>query len=576
MLAGSLAAVLLAVTPGATLAAPRATAAEPTVDDALDLVVGQLSYGSTDAGVIEPDVRTLPWTTLRRLALESGRFLPPYQPVTAAELTRLLLDGARQDDFAGRDDDERQLLAYWLAYLGSGAAGLQWHGCDCKENPPNLRLSGRAVVTSDPLGAAQIGEAGWDVARGLSAAIEPVAEFWSGRWWAGVSARVAGRIVTAGRTTPEPLLYDDWPIPTGRPPTGTARESHGAWVVDWPRGVAGVRLGNWSLTAGWAARQVGPGLDGGLTLATNAPSFPAVTLRRTAPFTWSGLFGLIDPKQLLVRVGRLSEQTVHWQDEYGQHQRRDEPWFFQWLLTWNHTSWLRTTVTHSAIAVPRDGSLWGDIFQINFPLLSATWAEADRGPVTDRIVSLQFEARFRHAPWPLLPSSAGRIYWEYGGEDFNPSSVIPALPQISAPASVIGLELLSPRWDLVGEYAELRHPTVLWYSNTGFTDGYAHHGWVIGHPVGGAGESFTLLVRWRPPATAWELELGGRRTAWAMPGRLVNEASHWLAFGRWRRTWGRLRWELGADWWREEVWPTSQPDSRTSEDRVALSFGTSF
>ena len=73
------------------------------------------------------------------------------------------------------------------------------------------------------------------------------------------------------------------------------------------------------------------------------------------------------------------------------------------------------------MATPREGTLWGDILQINFPIQGTTWSETTHGPVTDRIFSAQFEGRWRHAPWPLLPAAAGRLYWDYAGTDFLPS-----------------------------------------------------------------------------------------------------------------------------------------------------------
>jgi hypothetical protein len=170
------------------------------------------------------------------------------------------------------------------------------------------------------------------------------------------------------------------------------------------------------------------------------------------------------------------------------------------------------------MAVPREGTLWGDILQINFPLLGTTWSETTHGPVTDRIFSAQFEARWRHAPWPLLPAAAGRVFWDYAGTDYLPGGPGDAIPQISVPASVIGLELFSPAWDLGVEYAELVHEDVLWYSNSGFPEeGYSHEGWLLGHALGGSGESWTGLVTVRP--AGWNLEPGlkFRHATWGMP-----------------------------------------------------------
>mgnify|MGYP000703531598 CR=1 FL=1 len=43
---------------------------------------------------------------------------------------------------------------------------------------------------------------------------------------------------------------------------------------------------------------------------------------------------------------------------------------------------------------------------------------------------------------PLLPAAAGRVYWEYGGEDFLPDERLGLWPKVAAPASVIGAELV--------------------------------------------------------------------------------------------------------------------------------------
>jgi len=514
----------------------------------LDAIQEELSYGIGTVGNVEADPRTLPWATLRRLALEAGTFLPPYRPVSGGEIAERLLEGIESNAEAYADPGEGRLVAYWLQRLALGRGGLAWHGCECKQNPPNLRLTGRAEVFQSTFGDVVESEAGRLAARGLVAAVELDADFWAGRWWAGVGGRLLGRIAEGGREAPAALLYTDWPLATGRAPTGWARDSSGAWRVDWPRAVGGVRLGNWSLTAGWSPRMVGPGVTGGLTFSENAPSFPAVTARRTQPFEWSGILDWFDPDHLLMRFGLMSEQRVFWRDEYGIQDKLDQPWHFQWLISWNHTSWLRTTLTHAAMAVPRQGTLWPDLFQINFPLLGATWNELDRGPITDRLFSLLFEARFRRAPWPLLPAAAGRVYWEYAGEDYDNSSLIPIIPQISAPASLVGFELMDPRWDLALEYAWLRHPTVLWYANGGYAEGYAQESWVLGHPLGGSAVAWTGALHWRSRSSAWQLELTGRHATWLLErvrqadARLDQIEVGWRSLARAPAFWLRVGW----------------------------------
>jgi hypothetical protein len=478
---------------------------------------------------VEADTRTVPWSTVRRLALEAGIFPPVYQPVTEGELADLLdaaLDEAMTGQAEGFDNvEEFDRLRWWGDRYRLGGGGHSWHGCDCKVQPPQLRVSGRAAAGFTDLGTPFDQESGLAWSPGWNTTFEPVLDFSAGPWWVSATVRFSGRAGSGGVDFSEPggdmnpLTWPDWSIPTGKSQVRQARLQGGKWVLDAPRAVAGVTWGRWSLSAGWAPRRTGPGLSGALALDQAGVSFPAVTARRTKPFEWgSGFWNFIAPEDLLLMTGKLSKQRITYQDEEGEsHEKYDEPWFFQWLLSWEFTSWFRTTFTHTAMAVPREGTLWGDILQINFPLIGTTWSETTHGPVTDRIFSAQFEARWRHAPWPLLPASAGRLFWDYAGTDYLPSGPGGYVPQISVPASVIGVELVDPAWDLGLEYAELVHPDVLWYSNSGFPDGgYSHDNWLMGHSLGGSGESIMGVVRVRP--AGWGLEPGllMRSSTWGM------------------------------------------------------------
>jgi len=143
------------------------------------------------------------------------------------------------------------------------------------------------------------------------------------------------------------------------------------------------------------------------------------------------------------------------------------------------------------------------------------------------------------------------------------------IPQISVPASVIGVELLDPVWDLGFEYAELVHENVLWYSNSGFPAGYSHDGWLLGHALGGSGESFTGVVRGRP--SGWDLEPGLRfsHATWGLktktPGTgnlttvalsLKNLPSKYPRMPLWMGApVSPLSWEITAEWNREKAEP---------------------
>ncbi len=502
---------------------------------------------------VEPDARVVPWHTLRRLALLGGEFVAPYRPVSSGEITRTLTRARRNGGPGLIRPAQRRQMAWLLYRYGLAGAAWRWDSCPCRSPQVHVAAGGRVAIGAMGPGDLVPGEAGLG-ARGLHLAVDPDLTAWSGRFWGAATVRVAGPLSTDAPDVPDALHYAGWPVPTNRPAAGAARADE-AWYVTFPRAVIGAGLGSWSLSAGVFPASVGPGLDGtGLTLTAQAESVPQIALRRNRPFEWSGFMGYLDPDHLLLRVGMTSEQTVRYQSPSGREAYENQPLFFQWLVTWNHTSWWRTTLTHAVMAAPREGeTLWGDLLQINFPLVGSTWTETEYGPVTDRIFTVGMEGRFREAPWPLLPNDAGRLWWEYGGEDFAPSDFASFLPEISAPASQVGIELVDHRWDLAVEYLETRHPTVLWYSNGGFEQGFSHNGVVLGHALGGAVEAWTALVRIRPDSGAHEWEVRGRTASWDLPRGLTGTAWRRELSLSWRRLAGSGAWTLGAGWVGEEA-----------------------
>jgi hypothetical protein len=460
---------------------------------------------------LEPDARLVPWSTVTRLSLEAGRFPPLYRSQTGTELAEAL-DLPRSVG----DRREQATADWWRArYLHAGG-GRSWTGCECKVHPYSLRLQARARVGFSGLGGIVPGEAGLSWAPGWNAVIEPVADWSAGVFWATTTWRLHGRLAEGGATLDpdDPLAWTGWSRATGPGQAREARLSRGLWLIDMPQLLVGAQLGRWSLSAGWAARRTGPGLTGALVLDQGGETFPAFTARRTQPFEWSGVMSRVAPEDLLLRVGVLSQRQVRVKDPRGDYWQESRPWFFQWLMGWEVTSWFRTTMTHTAMAAPREKTLWLDLPQINFPVIGTTWRERDTGPITDRLFAVQMEARWTDAPWPLLPAQAGRAFWEYGGTDFLPSGPGGIIPQISLPASVAGVELVSPVWDVALEYAETRSGDILWYTNSGFPEGYSHEGWLLGHSLGGGAEAMTGQIRWRPIRWAVETGLAFQQVTW--------------------------------------------------------------
>lgn len=560
------------------------------------LIIGAAFGAPAVAGIAEIDTRLVPWTTVRRLALSAGRFTPAVRPVSGAELADLLRAVARETEDSWPESDSKLTattdaaeksvdLLEWrqlrdLSRYLSGPAGHRvWPGDSGGAVGLALVANGRLQVGFSDLGQPRDGEAGLAWGPGWNTTFESGLTLAAGRWWLAATPRLTRR--WAGGSDPsngagpdDPLDWPGWSPPTGRSQVRLARYTGDDTRLDVPRALAGVRLGNWSLSLGWDARRTGPGLTGALLLDHTGASFPALTARRVRPFTWHGIMSPVAPSELLLRAGLLSQRTVFFSDDTASFTKSTRPWFFQWLTGWQPTGWSRIVISHAVMASARDGTLWPDLLQLNLPMVGTTWREMDSGPATDRVFAVQLELRWRQAPWPLLPGDAGRLFWDYAGTDFLPSGPGGVIPQISVPASVVGAELVSKTWDLAAEYAELQHDNVLWYSNSGFPEGYTQRGWLLGHPLGGSAEAWTGKVRVRPGRRYWQWQLLASRATWGMREHTPGTAREtrfelslaptlgsaaatpiWCLTAAWRRTVAEpLAYDGGSDVTRRNWW----------------------
>ncbi len=478
---------------------------------------------------------------MRRLALQAGEFGPASQPVSDQELERLLMLIEASGDLSV---DDQAVVKAWKIRVGAA---------------PRIRPSSHSCVAYSELGDVVSGEAGLALAPGWNVTWETGILARSSNFWMALAPRLVSGFGSAGvdLDREDPLTWPGWVPATGQAPRRGVRVDDDRRRIDVPRSVIGYERGAWSLTIGRQARRSGPGLDGTLAIDTEGVPFPAATLRRTRPLAWSGPLRRWAPSGLLLRMGLLSKREIRYQDDRGVHSWRARPWFFQWRLGWRVFSWFRIGAEHSVMAATDDGTLWPDLLQLNFPLKGTTWRETASGPVTDRIFNLQMESRWPAGAWQWLRLPAGRVWWQYGGTDFLPSGPAGLIPQISVPASVAGCEWVSLRMDLAVEYAELQHEKVLWYSNGGFPEGYTHEGWVLGHPLGGSGESYSARVRLRP-GSGWESAVLYRHRNRGMNGSTPGTSEQRTLALEWRqlaREDRDLNWSAAVEWHREKADP---------------------
>ena len=200
--------------------------------------------GAGTAGQVEPDPRTVPWHTLRRVALLGGEFVAPYRPVSAGEITRTLTR-ARNNGGPGLILASQRRQMAWLLYRhGLAGAPWRWDSCVCRTPRVHTAVGGRVALGWLGPGDLVPGEAGLG-ARGLHLSVEPEFAAWSGRFWAAFTPRLAGPIETGSFDVPDALFYPGWPVPTNRPAAGEARRD-AAWYVTVPRGVVGAGVNSLS------------------------------------------------------------------------------------------------------------------------------------------------------------------------------------------------------------------------------------------------------------------------------------------------------------------------------------------
>jgi hypothetical protein len=197
---------------------------------------GAASFGSgaTLPAAGDFDARLVPWSTLRRLALEAGLQPVVDEPLGSDEWQALLAAIAAADGPVRDDAGERRALG--------ALAGM---------SRPGPWLGGRVLLGYADRGALQTGEAGLAWGPGWNAAAEFGVQAAQGRWWAALTARAQVRPGWGAGPSPGPAQSGEalsWP--GWNPAAGPAQQRRallrgdGA-ELDAVRGMVG-GLGRWA------------------------------------------------------------------------------------------------------------------------------------------------------------------------------------------------------------------------------------------------------------------------------------------------------------------------------------------
>ncbi|MDI6782121.1 MAG: capsule assembly Wzi family protein [bacterium] len=233
---------------------------------------------------------------------------------------------------------------------------------------------------------------------------------------------------------------------------------------------------NTTIQAGRIPHWWGPGHSGAWLLTTNAQPFDQIRIANKQAV----LLPYLGSSKLEFILGKLSKQTIRYNNNGVFVTKTEKPRLIGLRFDCSPNRYMEFGAGETCMLSGRDGLKIKDYWQAMFPGNNATIQETTNGPITNRIASIDatFRIPINH---PRLKNAA--IYWEYGGEDCNPTSL--GFNFLSAPANLFGLYLDTGKTDMRVEYAEDEDDLVTWYTHGQFKEGYRHNGNILGHHMNG-------------------------------------------------------------------------------------------
>ena len=233
---------------------------------------------------------------------------------------------------------------------------------------------------------------------------------------------------------------------------------------------------NTTIQAGRIPHWWGPGHNGAWLLTTNAQTFDQIRLTNRQAV----LLPCLGSSKLEFILGKLSKQTIGYSNKGSYTTKTEKPQLIGLRFDCSPNKYMEFGAGETCMLSGREKLKLKDYLQAIFPGNDATVQETTNGPITNRIASIDttFRIPINHR-W----LKGAEIYWEYGGEDYNPTSL--GFNFLSAPANLFGLYLDTGKTDMRIEYAEDEDDCVLWYTHGQFKEGYRNKGKIIGHHMNG-------------------------------------------------------------------------------------------
>jgi hypothetical protein len=238
----------------------------------------------------------------------------------------------------------------------------------------------------------------------------------------------------------------------------------------------------------------GPASQGDLVLSNNAPPLELLKLSAPFPFRFPWVFRGLGEWQMSYFVARLEDnRTIPHALISGLR------------VTLQLTSYLKFGYTNVFQAFGEGGvSIDAPTYisKLFVPSLDANTDTINGLAAYDAVLSLPFVRRMTFL-------KGVKFYWQRGNDNVS------NMRGILRGGNILGGVIDGGQWDLRVEFAETRDDGVVWYTHPTYRNGFSFKRFILGHPIGGAAESFFGRATYYLTPTTW-IAVDGRHERYGL------------------------------------------------------------